>query len=88
MKTEMLEISKKQYDKYREGKEVIEITNYLNKVLDNLPLQLKQEAKNKGFKLEETDISMEILTLHVIVLNASEELKHALANEFIFCYLD
>lgn len=84
----MLEISKKQYDKYKKGEEVTEITNYLNKLLDDLPSKLKQEVKDKGFKLEETDISMEILTLHVIVPNGSEELNHALVNEFIFCYLD
>lgn len=88
MKTEMLEISKKQYDKYKKGEGVPEITNYLSTVLNTLPSKLKQEAMNKGFKLEETDVSMEILTLHVIVPNASEELSHALANEFIFCYLD
>lgn len=84
----MLEISKKQYDKYKKGEEVTEITNYLNTVLDTLPSKLKQEAMSNGFRLEETDVSMEILTLHVIVPNASEELNHALANEFIFCYLD
>lgn len=88
MKTEMPEISKKQYDKYKKGEEVTEITNYLNTILDTLPSKLKREAQDKGFKLEETDISMEILTLHVIVSNGSEELNHALANEFIFCYLD
>ncbi len=88
MRSEIVEISKKQYLKYKQGEKVPEINDCFSSILDSLSPELKQEAKNKGFNLEEDSVSMEILTLRIVVPKASDGLAHALANEFIFCYLD
>lgn len=88
MKLEVVQITKKQYEQYKKGERVEEIDNYFSLILKSLPSDLKKEAIEKGFILEEEGISMEILTLHVAVPNASKELMHAVNNEFIFCYLD
>lgn len=88
MKSELTQITKNQYDRYKQGEDIPEITKLIKLILDRLPALLKKEAIKKGFILEEGNISMEILTLHVVVPKASNKLKHEIANEFIFCYLD
>lgn len=88
MKLEVVQITKKQYEQYKRGEKIEEIENCFSSILNSLSEDLKKEANEKGFVLEENGISMEILTLHVVVPKASKELKYAIGNEFIFCYLD
>lgn len=85
---EITTIVKKEYEDYKKGKIVKSINSYFKNILSKLPMELRLEAKGKGFRLDEGSTSMDILTLHVIVPNASNELKDAISNDYIFCYLD
>lgn len=88
MRSEIVQITKHQYEQFKKGEEITEIIDYFKSITKTLPKELKDEVLQKGFTLEEGNISMEILTLHVVVPNASNKLKHEIANNFIFCYLD
>jgi hypothetical protein len=88
MRIEAVQITKKQYEQYKGGEKIKDITDYFDEIVDSLPQNLREEAIKKGFILEEGNVSMEILTLHVVVPQASNDLKQKIANEFIFCYLD
>ncbi len=88
MRSEVIEITKEEYSKYKNGENVPAINTYFRLILKELPKKLCDEAKQKGFKLKEDGISMDILTLLVIVPEASIELQNAISSDFIFCYLD
>lgn len=88
MSIEIGKISLKQYEQYKKGEEIPEINEFFNLILKSLPENLREEASDKGFILEENGFSMGILALNVVVPNASEKLKYRISDYTIFCYFD
>lgn len=88
MRADVPTITKEEYKRFKKGETIKVINDYFSLILSELPEELKSEAQNKGFELVEGGKSMDILTLNIIVPNASSKLKDKIFHDFIFCYLD
>lgn len=77
-------ISKQEYQKYKNGNKNTSIQWIWEDILQKLPGNLRIEAVEKGFTLNEVDRQMDLINLLIEVPDASEELKLAILNAWPF----
>ena len=80
-------INKADLEAYLAGKDNLKVNRIFNKILSEMPLELRKEALDKGLQLKEIDRAMDLITFVIDVPHASEELKSMLASvdPFVIC---